>query len=112
MEIPASQGGVVKELKVALGDKVKEGSLVLLLGSAGTAPAAATEPKPAPGPVVAASYAPGVVASPAGAGYSAAFRAADLGLKVVLVERYATLGGVCLNKGCLRRHKLQKSRPL
>ncbi|QKO21611.1 dihydrolipoyl dehydrogenase [Rhodoferax sp. BAB1] len=118
MEIPASQGGVVKELKVKIGDKVKEGSVVLLLESSATAapaPAAAT-------PAVAAPAAPKVAApAPAAAsfggsadldcdvlvlgggpgGYSAAFRAADLGLKVVLVERYAALGGVCLNVGCI-----------
>jgi dihydrolipoamide dehydrogenase len=127
MEIPASQGGVVKELKVKLGDKVAEGSLILLLEVAGAvmAPAPAAEPKqPAasaqaakstpekmttPNPVpVAASFAGSVdmdcdllVLGAGPGGYSAAFRAADLGLKVVLVERYATLGGVCLNVGCI-----------
>lgn len=115
MEIPASQGGVVKELKVKLGDKVSEGSVVLLLEAA----AAPSSDQPAP---VAAAAAPSQPASAPGAssfagaadldcdmlvlgggpgGYSAAFRAADLGLKVVLVERYATLGGVCLNVGCI-----------
>jgi len=120
MEIPSSHGGVVKELKVKLGDKVSEGSVVLLLeaaeGAAPPAPAAASAPSAA---TVAASAAP--VAAPAAAsfggntdiecdvvvlgggpgGYSAAFRAADLGLKVVVVERYSTLGGVCLNVGCI-----------
>ena len=122
MEIPASQGGVVKEIKVALGDKVKEGSLVLLVE--GVAAAAATAaPAPAAAPATAATApaaAPAVAAPPAASfagtadqefdvlvlgggpgGYSAAFRAADLGLKVVIVERYATLGGVCLNVGCI-----------
>lgn len=115
MEIPASQGGVVKELKVKLGDKVSEGSVVLLLEAA----AAPSSDQPAP---VVAAAAPSQPASAPGAssfagaadldcdmlvlgggpgGYSAAFRAADLGLKVVLVERYATLGGVCLNVGCI-----------
>ena len=136
MEIPASQGGVVKELKVKLGDKVSEGSVVLMLEVAG----ADAAPSPAPAspstsnqpvaPVAAAQGAPKTVvnapatttaAAPAGAsyagsadldcdvlvlgagpgGYSAAFRAADLGLKVIMVERYATLGGVCLNVGCI-----------
>ncbi|MCZ8251387.1 MAG: dihydrolipoyl dehydrogenase [Hylemonella sp.] len=119
MEIPSSQGGVVKELKVKLGDKVKEGSVVLLLeSSAVAAPASA----PAPAASTAAPAAPqAATPAPAAAsfggsadldcdvlvlgggpgGYSAAFRAADLGLKVVLVERYATLGGVCLNVGCI-----------
>ena len=124
MEIPSSHAGVVKELKIKLGDKVKEGSLVLLLESseAGVAAAPAAAPA-APAPAPAAAVAAPAVAAPAptassyagsvdlecdllvlGAGpggYSAAFRAADLGLKVVLVERYAALGGVCLNVGCI-----------
>ena len=124
MEIPSSQGGVVKELKVKLGDKVAEGSVVLMLEVPGAAaPAPAPEQKPAAAPVQQAQAAPKTVAvvaptasSYAGqvdiecdvlvlgagpGGYSAAFRAADLGLKVVLVERYAQLGGVCLNVGCI-----------
>jgi len=131
MEIPSSHGGVVKELKVKLGDKVKEGSLILLLESSETTSAAgptgSPPPQPAPLPgegskapvaaaaVVTAAPAP-LAASFAGTvdldcdllvlgagpgGYSAAFRAADLGLKVILVERYAQLGGVCLNVGCI-----------
>ncbi|MDW5441826.1 dihydrolipoyl dehydrogenase [Polaromonas sp. SM01] len=124
MEIPSSHAGVVKELKVKLGDKVKQGSVVLVLDAAGAvAPAAApvSESKQAIDPVAPALAAINSVAAPAAAsftgtadldcdllvlgagpgGYSAAFRAADLGLKVVLVERYATLGGVCLNVGCI-----------
>ncbi|HEY3047342.1 MAG TPA: dihydrolipoyl dehydrogenase, partial [Polaromonas sp.] len=123
MEIPSSQAGVVKEIKVKLGDKVKQGSVVLTLEAAATAtssatvaaPAAGQKPAPTTPPPAAAVPAP-VAASFSGAadldcdvlvlgagpgGYSAAFRAADLGLKVVLVERYATLGGVCLNVGCI-----------
>ncbi len=133
MEIPSSHGGVVKELKVKLGDKVKQGSLVLVLdstetispsGQAGTPP-----PQPSPllgeGSKASAAPAPSAVPAPTASsfgatytgsvdlecdlvvlgggpgGYSAAFRAADLGLKVVIVERYATLGGVCLNVGCI-----------
>jgi len=120
MEIPSTHAGVVKELKLKVGDVVNQGSLVLLLESdAAAAPAptaAAAAPAPAP---VAPAAAPAVVptaASFAGSadqafdvvvlgggpgGYSAAFRAADLGLKVALVERYTTLGGVCLNVGCI-----------
>jgi dihydrolipoamide dehydrogenase len=125
MEIPSSHAGVVKELKVKLGDKVAEGSVVLLLEAAGAGAGAApkSEEKPAPATAKSASTAPEIVATfaPAAAsfagsadlecevlvlgggpgGYSAAFRAADLGLKVVLVERYAQLGGVCLNVGCI-----------
>jgi dihydrolipoamide dehydrogenase len=125
MEIPSSHAGVVKELKVKLGDKVAEGSVVLTLetaGAAAPAPAAApvpavSEQKQAPAQAPQAQPAINPVASSfAGTadmecdllvlgggpgGYSAAFRGADLGLKVVIVERYATLGGVCLNVGCI-----------
>ncbi len=134
MEIPSSHAGVVKELKVKLGDKVAEGSVILTLEAAGEAAAAAPAAAPevqaasaqpasvsapnasqsqsapalaAPAPV-ASSYAGHVdleadvvVIGGGPGGYSAAFRAADLGLKVVLVERYKTLGGVCLNVGCI-----------
>lgn len=116
MEIPSSAAGVVKEVKVKLGDKVKQGSVVLTLeasGAAAPAPAPAPEKKAAapaaaaPAPTAAsfsgsADLECDVLVLGAGpGGYSAAFRAADLGLKVVLVERYATLGGVCLNVGCI-----------
>jgi len=121
MEIPSSHAGVVKELKLALGDKVNQGTLVLMLEAAADAAApapAAAAPAPAPtaaasavAPVAAptaASYAGGadlecdlLVLGAGPGGYSAAFRAADLGLKTVIVERYATLGGVCLNVGCI-----------
>ncbi|MBI2772318.1 MAG: dihydrolipoyl dehydrogenase [Burkholderiales bacterium] len=121
MEIPSSAAGVVKELKVKLGDKVKEGSVLLSLEAAG---AAVPEEKTAAAPASSAQAATKTIAPAAAApaasyaggadiecemlvlgggpgGYSAAFRAADLGMKVVLVERYATLGGVCLNVGCI-----------
>ncbi|CDM24429.1 dihydrolipoyl dehydrogenase [Castellaniella defragrans] len=138
MEIPAEQGGVVKEILVKLGDKVSQGTPIVRIEAAGggaapAAPAQASTPAQAPAPAAApapaqaaapASSAPAAApaaAAPAPAqfsgtaegeydvlvlgagpgGYSAAFRAADLGLKVVLVERYATLGGVCLNVGCI-----------
>jgi dihydrolipoamide dehydrogenase len=122
MEIPSTHAGTVKELKVKLGDKVSEGSVILVIEAAG---AAAAAPSPAPAPSAAASApAPAAAAAkPAPAagsytgkvdvecevlvigagpgGYSAAFRSADIGMKTVLVERYATLGGVCLNVGCI-----------
>jgi len=119
MEIPSSHAGVVKELKVKVGDKVSEGSVILTLdaeaeGAAAPAPAPAAAPAAAPAVTaaapapVAASYGGGadlecdmLVLGGGPGGYSAAFRAADLGMKVVLVERYATLGGVCLNVGCI-----------
>jgi dihydrolipoamide dehydrogenase len=125
MEIPSSAAGVVRELKVKLGDKVSEGSVVLLLetgqpaaaaeAASAAAPAAAAVPVSAPAAAPAAPL-PAPAAAYTGAadfecdmlvlgagpgGYSAAFRAADLGMKVVLVERYAALGGVCLNVGCI-----------
>ena len=122
MEIPSSHAGVVKELKVKLGDKVAEGSLIMMLeasDAAATAPASAPAPAPAPAasspapaapaPAPAASAFNGsvdiecdtLVLGAGPGGYTAAFRAADLGQRVVLVERYATLGGVCLNVGCI-----------
>ncbi len=125
MEIPSSAAGVVKELRVKLGDKVSQGSPLAVLegeGAAAAAPAAAPSPPattPSPAPAtpaptstatapVAARHSGGVdlecdllVLGGGPGGYSAAFRAADLGMKAVLVERYATLGGVCLNVGCI-----------
>ena len=113
MEIPSSAAGVVRELKVALGDKVSQGSVLLVLE--GAAAAAAAPPAAAAAPAAPAAVAPAAAAYAGSAdlecdllvlgggpgGYSAAFRAADLGLKTVVVERYPTLGGVCLNVGCI-----------
>jgi dihydrolipoamide dehydrogenase len=120
MEIPSSAAGVVKELKVKIGDTVNEGSVLLMLESAADA-AAPSAAAPAPAPAAAAVTAAAPAAAPTAAsyaggadlecdllvlgagpgGYSAAFRAADLGMKVVIVERYPSLGGVCLNVGCI-----------
>ncbi|RTL32589.1 MAG: dihydrolipoyl dehydrogenase [Burkholderiales bacterium] len=127
MEVPSPQAGVVGEIKVKLGDRVGQGQVILTLEAAAEdapsasapvpAPASAPTPAPASAPAVAAASAtsitPAAVNAPADTdcdvlvlgggpgGYSAAFRAADLGLKVILVERYAELGGVCLNVGCI-----------
>ena len=122
MEIPATAAGVVKEIKVKLGDKVNQGSVILSLEAAAGAAAPQSAPSPAPAvpqaPAASATPAPAALPSASYAGgadlecdllvlgsgpggYSAAFRAADLGLKVVLVERYAALGGVCPNVGCI-----------
>ena len=134
MEIPSSAAGVVKQMRVKVGDKINMGDLILTLegeGTAAPAPASGTAsaspaPAQAPAPAPAQAQAPAPVSAHAGpapvastygggadlecdmlvlgggpGGYSAAFRAADLGMKVVLVERYATLGGVCLNVGCI-----------
>ncbi len=114
MDIPCPQAGVVEKLLVKVGDKVSEGTPIMLLREAGaeaTAPAAvpatavpvvAAAPSSAPGALPAADLHAQVVVLGAGpGGYTAAFRAADLGLQVVLVERYPDLGGVCLNVGCI-----------
>ncbi|HEX6318019.1 MAG TPA: dihydrolipoyl dehydrogenase [Burkholderiales bacterium] len=100
MEIPSPGAGVVKELRLKVGDKVSQGSPILLLESSEKAPEA---PKAAaPAPSTGADMECDVVVLGSGpGGYSAAFRAADLGLKTVLVERYPVLGGVCLNVGCI-----------
>ena len=135
MDVPSPSAGIVKEVKVKLGDKVSEGSpIVVLEAAAGTAagaakpatpasppasvppaakpaPAAASAAKPAsaPAPIPGAATYTGkadiecrmLVLGSGPGGYSAAFRAADLGMKTVLVERYGALGGVCLNVGCI-----------
>ncbi len=112
MEIPSPAAGVVKEIKVKLGDKVSQGSPVLVLESSSESVASSPEaPKPPTPPASPSHLVRGasqadiecdVVVLGAGVGgYSAAFRAADLGLKTVLVERYPSLGGVCLNVGCI-----------
>ena len=104
MEVPSPAAGKVASVAVKEGDRVGEGTLILTLEGAGAAaapaaPAAAPAPRPAPaggdlhGEVVVLGSGPG--------GYTAAFRAADLGKKVVLIERSPTLGGVCLNVGCI-----------
>ncbi len=112
MEIPSPAAGTVKEMRVKLGDRVSEGSPILVLEVAESV--AASAPVAAPAAAPAAAVAPvaafsdtadldcDVLVLGAGpGGYSAAFRAADLGQRVVLVERYPTLGGVCLNVGCI-----------
>ena len=108
MEIPSPGAGVVKALRVKVGDRVSEGSPILLLESNEKAPQAQKASTPeapkaaTPAASTAADIECDVVVLGAGpGGYSAAFRAADLGLKTVLVERYPVLGGVCLNVGCI-----------
>ncbi len=132
LEVPSSAAGVVKELKVKLGDTLSEGAVVVVLDAEGAAeapirtdapaPAAATPASNSKPPVTPSHRAPAEPAAPKPAlssgkpadiecemvvlgsgpgGYTAAFRAADVGLDTVLVERYASLGGVCLNVGCI-----------
>lgn len=114
MDVPSPVAGTVKEVLVQVGSKVGEGALLIKVES-GAAATTAPAPAAATAPVVAPVAAPAAAAHAGGAdiecdmlvlgggpgGYSAAFRAADLGLKTVIVERYATLGGVCLNVGCI-----------
>jgi dihydrolipoamide dehydrogenase len=123
MDIPSSHAGTVKEVKIKVGDKVAKGTLMLLVEAEAveSAPAAPTKETPAESAPPAPIAAPTPVSMPAPTiatgnsditcqlvvlgsgpgGYTAAFRAADLGLQVVLIERYSTLGGVCLNVGCI-----------
>ncbi len=119
MDIPAPSAGVVKTISLKPGDRVSMGTLILTLEAPGAAAPAAQPASPAPAAAKpAAPAAPGPAAAPksdikadihaevvvlgAGpGGYTAAFRAADLGKKVVLIERYPSLGGVCLNVGCI-----------
>jgi dihydrolipoamide dehydrogenase len=115
MEIPAPRAGMVKSLKVKLGDRISEGDVLLMLEASEQAVA---EPEPSPAEpeqaeqVAAAPqavsftgeadlHAEVVVLGSGPGGYTAAFRAADLGKKVILVERYSSIGGVCLNVGCI-----------
>ncbi|MEW6314529.1 MAG: dihydrolipoyl dehydrogenase [Pseudomonadota bacterium] len=121
MEVPAPQSGVVKEVKIKVGDKAAEGTLILLLevneatvpshhpspavGGGSAMPSAPATPRPVA--TTTAQFEKGdihaevLVLGAGPGGYTAAFRAADLGKQVVMVERYASLGGVCLNVGCI-----------
>ncbi|MDN7864000.1 dihydrolipoyl dehydrogenase [Burkholderia multivorans] len=123
MEVPSDVAGTVKEIKIKAGDKVSQGTVIALVEAAEGAAAPAKAPEPAKPAAASPAAAPAAAPAPApqagsyagaadiecdmlvlGAGpggYSAAFRAADLGMKTVLVERYPTLGGVCLNVGCI-----------
>jgi len=101
LEIPSPVSDRILELRIAVGDKVSQGTVISTVeAAADRAPSSAAPPGEAgpsvssPSPAAAAAQSPAGAASPA-----PAFRAADLGMKVVLVERYATLGGVCLNVG-------------
>ncbi len=112
MDVPASHAGRVAAIKVAVGDTVNEGDIILSLEADESESDASAEPEPAPPPVTSA---PEAAASPAATdahtpllvigsgpgGYTAAFRAADLGQEVTLIEKYSELGGVCLNVGCI-----------
>jgi dihydrolipoamide dehydrogenase len=104
MDIPSPFAGTIKKLSVVVGDKISQGSLLGIIETADsvadTPPAAVTEQTAAPASDAEIS-AEVVVLGAGPGGYTAAFRAADLGKKVVLIERYDSLGGVCLNVGCI-----------
>lgn len=113
MDIPSPASGLIRSLDIKVGDEVKEGSLILSIDSEiedtsevkapaekkQTSQKKETQPSPQ-NEKSDEEYDVAVLGSGPG-GYTAAFRAADLGLKVVLIERYTTIGGVCLNVGCI-----------
>ncbi len=122
MDVPSPAAGIIKQLKIKVGDKVAEGSVILTLETSETAAPAAVASKPAQqaaapvAPVIAPTTSPSpanasikkgdihaevVVLGAGPGGYTAAFRASDLGKQVVLIEKEASLGGVCLNVGCI-----------
>lgn len=127
MEIPSSAAGIIKSLKVKVGDKVAQGDLILTLESEADSateekpaetekesakPAETKAEKPAEKPQAAPTakaelatdadmQAEVVVLGSGPGGYTAAFRAADLGKQVILIERHQRIGGVCLNVGCI-----------
>ncbi len=104
LDVPAPEAGVIGEVKVKVGDKVNKGALLALFAEGGAAAASAPAVETAAAQPAAAKvdFECDVVVLGAGpGGYTAAFRAADLGKTVVLVDRRSTLGGVCLNVGCI-----------
>ncbi|MCK7576462.1 MAG: dihydrolipoyl dehydrogenase [Chromatiales bacterium] len=105
MEIPSPQAGIVKAVNVKIGDLISQGDPILMLEiegeAASTAGRVANDDSALEAAAVQEIVTEVVVLGAGPGGYTAAFRAADLGKKVVLIERYPTLGGVCLNVGCI-----------
>lgn len=109
MDVPSPQAGTIKEMKIAVGDTAAEGTLVCLMEVVEAVAAAAAAPVVAPVATPASATHSGgadqacqmLVLGAGPGGYTAAFRAADLGMHTVLIERWNTLGGVCLNIGCI-----------
>jgi len=139
LDVPSPEAGVIGEIKVKVGDKVSKGSLLATIDgaadaaapapaakAAAAAPASAPPAASAPGPAAPAAAPSPAPAAPAAkadiecdvvvfgagpGGYTAAFRAADLGQKVAILERRAKLGGVCLNVGCIPTAASPSDRP-
>jgi len=121
IEIPSPQAGTIKEVLVKVTDKVSQGDVILTMEISGTETPSVEAPEEKPVPAAETSIgepspAPAAKTAPAGdsdmhaevailgsgpGGYTAAFRAADLGKQVVLIEKYDSIGGVCLNVGCI-----------
>ena len=104
LDVPVPEAGVIGEVKVKVGDKVSKGALLAIYAEGGAAAAAApaVEKPAAPAAAPKVDFECDVLVLGAGpGGYTAAFRAADLGKSVILVDRGPTLGGVCLNVGCI-----------
>ncbi len=107
MDVPAPRSGIVKALHVKVDDKVGEGTVLLELELQEEAGSPSVASRPKEDSVASGAKAEGdvhaqlVVMGAGPGGYTAAFRAADLGMDVVLIERWETLGGVCLNVGCI-----------
>ena len=104
MEIPAPGAGEITSVLVKVGDRISQGTPIVMMMAEDQASTAVEDSTPASSATLpnADELTTDVVVIGAGpGGYTAAFRAADLGLSVLLIERYPDLGGVCLNVGCI-----------
>ena len=101
MEIPSSDAGTIKEINIQIGQNISQGDLMLKIDTEETKKELTPEKEKISEAIKANVDAQVVVLGAGPGGYTAAFRAADLGLKTILIERYPSLGGVCLNVGCI-----------
>lgn len=122
MEVPSEQAGTIVSVSVKVGDKINQGMVIAKIEASASAvtpaapsPAKVSAPSEPTTPATKVTVAPAVgsysgkvdhecemlVLGAGPGGYSAAFRSADLGMNTIIVERYSTLGGVCLNVGCI-----------
>ena len=101
MEIPSSDAGTIKEINIQIGQNISQGDLMLKIDTEETKKELTPEKEKISETIKANVDAQVVVLGAGPGGYTAAFRAADLGLKTILIERYPSLGGVCLNVGCI-----------